>query len=81
MSARIKARLAAIHAGKAAAVAAAVSVSSSVFAAIPVEATTAFTTMETDGAAMIGDGWPILVAVTGGLILMGIFKKVLSRAT
>lgn len=81
MSARIKARLAAIHAGKAAVVGAALSVSSQVFAAIPVEATAAFTAMETDGGAMVGDGWPILVAVTGGLILMGIFKKVLSRAT
>lgn len=74
MSARIKGLLAVAGGVLAAA-------SSSVFAAIPAEATAAITAMETDATAMVADGWPILVAVTGGLILMGVFKKVLSRAT
>lgn len=54
---------------------------SSAFAALPAAATTAITTLETDAGSMVDSGWPILVAVTGGLILMGVFKKVLSRAT
>lgn len=82
MKARIKAALAArfgqVQAGVVGLVALGVS---SAHAALPAEATAAFTSMNTDGSSMIAQGWPILVAITGGLILMGIFKKVLSRAT
>lgn len=56
-------------------------VASSAHAVLPTEATAALTALETDGASMVAAGWPIAVAVTVGLILMGIFKKVASRAT
>lgn len=56
-------------------------VASGAHAALPTEATGAITTLQTDGGALVAAGWPLLVAITGGLILMGIFKKVLSRAT
>lgn len=50
-------------------------------AAIPAEATTAMTEVATDGAAMVGLGWAVAVAVTGGLVLIGIFKKTVNKAT
>jgi hypothetical protein len=50
-------------------------------AVLPTEVTAAFTAVTTDGTGMISAGWPVLVAITGGLVLMGIFKKVISKAT
>ncbi|HSD40091.1 MAG TPA: major coat protein [Rhodocyclaceae bacterium] len=50
-------------------------------AVLPTEVTGAFTSVQTDGTSMISAGWPVLVAITGGLILMGVFKKVISKAT
>lgn len=50
------------------------------FAALPTEATDAFTALETDGLAMIAAGWPVVAAIVGGLILIGIFKRVASKA-
>lgn len=56
-------------------------VSAQVMAAVPAEATAAFTAVQTDGESMIGSGWPVLAAIVGGLVLMKLFKKVISRAT
>lgn len=50
-------------------------------AAIPTEATGAITTMTTDGGDMVLAFWPVLIAITGGLVLMKVFKKALSRAS
>lgn len=55
--------------------------SGSAMADLPTEVTAAFTSLSSDGAAMIAAGWPVLVVIFGGLILMKIFKKVGSRAT
>lgn len=49
-------------------------------AAVPTEATDALTALQTDGLSLIGSGWPVLGAIVGGLILMGIFKRVASKA-
>lgn len=50
-------------------------------AALPTEATDAITAIQTDGTAMISAGWPVVVAIFGGLVIIKLFKKVLSRAT
>ncbi|MEY8216281.1 MAG: major coat protein [Colwellia sp.] len=50
-------------------------------AAIPAEATTAITGVQTDGLAMISAGWPVVAAITGGLILIKLFKKVISKVS
>jgi len=63
------------------AVVAALAAPLSAFAAVPVEATDAMTATGTDGAALIAAGWPVLAGIVGGLVLMKIFKKVVSRAT
>ncbi|MCV2216221.1 major coat protein [Thauera sp. Sel9] len=84
MKAKLEAlkNLAARARAKQAAAAAALSVAAvQAQAALPAEATAAITALKDDGTDMVAAGWPVLVAITGGLILMGIFKKVLSRAT
>lgn len=84
MKAKIEAlkRLADKARAKQAAAAAALSVAAmSAHAELPAAATAAITAVKEDGSDLIAAGWPVLVAITGGLILMGIFKKVLSRAT
>ena len=50
-------------------------------AALPTEATDAITALQTDGTAMIDAVWPVVVAITGGIILIKLFKKVIFRAT
>ncbi len=54
---------------------------SSAFAALPTALTDAITAIEADGTALISAGWPVFVAITGGLVLMKLGKKVISRAT
>ena len=49
------------------------------FAALPTEATDAMTTLSTDGLAMINAGWPVAGVLVGGLIMIGIFKKVAKK--
>lgn len=51
------------------------------FAAIPTEATDAITGVQTDGLAMISAGWPVVSAIVGGLILIKLFKKVMSKVS
>lgn len=62
-------------------VALALTASTSALAALPTEVTGAFTSVKTDGEEMISAGWPILVAITGGIILMKLFKRVIGRST
>lgn len=50
------------------------------FAALPTAATDALTTVQTDGLAMIAAAWPVVAALVGGMILIGLFKKVAKRA-
>jgi hypothetical protein len=59
----------------------ALTASASAFAELPTAVTGAFTTVKTDGEAMIDAGWPILVAITGGIILMKLFKRVVGKST
>lgn len=67
---------------KAAAFAAfALTASASAFAELPTAVTGAFTSVKTDGESMIEAGWPILLAVTGGIILMKLFKRVIGKST
>lgn len=49
-------------------------------AALDAAATTAITALQADGTSMIALGWPLVTALAGGLALIGIFKKVLSKA-
>lgn len=49
------------------------------FAALPTEATDAMTSLSTDGLAMINAGWPVAAVLVGGLIMIGIFKKVAKK--
>lgn len=49
------------------------------FAALPTGATDAFTSLQTDGLAMIDAGWPVAAVLVGGLIMIGIFKKVAKK--
>jgi hypothetical protein len=58
----------------------AVMVSPGVFAALPTAATDALTTVQTDGLALIAAAWPVVAALVGGMILIGLFKKVAKRA-
>lgn len=56
-------------------------VSTSAMAELPTAVTGAFTQVKTDGESMITAGWPILLAVTGGIILMKLFKRVIGKST
>lgn len=62
------------------AVAASVMGASVANAALPEGASGAFTAIQTDGLALIDLAWPVLIAVTGGFIIMGLFKKAAKRA-
>lgn len=53
----------------------------SVQAALPAEVATTFTAVQTDGEALIALAWPVLGAIVGGFVLMGLFKKAVSKAT
>lgn len=50
-------------------------------AALPTEVTAAFTTVSEDAGSMISAGWPVLVGITVGFVLMKLFKKVVSKAS
>ena len=54
--------------------------SGSAMAALPVAATTAFTDIQTDGLALIDLAWPLAIALTTGVIVMGLFKKFAKKA-
>lgn len=54
---------------------------SSAQAALPTEVTAAFSAISTDATDLLATGWPVLIVVFGGMILMKLFKKVASKAT
>lgn len=62
------------------AVAAGSLVAGAAHAALPTGATDAFTTIQTDGLALIDLAWPVAVAITGGFILLKLFKRAANRA-
>lgn len=55
-------------------------VATSAHAALPDGAATAFTAVQTDGLALLDLAWPVAVAITGGFIILGLFKKAARRA-
>lgn len=69
------------RAAKGAIIVAAISVAASAQAALPEGVTTAFATVQADSGSMIDAGWPVLVGITVGFVLMKLFKKVVSRAS
>lgn len=44
-------------------------------AALPTEATAAFTALKTDGESLITAAWPVVAAITVGFILISLFKR------
>lgn len=50
-------------------------------AAVPVAAEGIFTTAATDFGTVLGWGYTLMIAVVGGLIVLGLVKKVASKAT
>jgi hypothetical protein len=56
-------------------------VSAQSFAAVPAALTTAMSEITTDATSVVDAGWPIFLAIVGGLVLMGVAKKVIGKAT
>lgn len=54
--------------------------SASAFAALPAEATAAFTSLSGSVTDILAAIWPILAAVTGGFALIKLFKRGTSKA-
>jgi steroid 5-alpha reductase family enzyme len=50
-------------------------------AALPEAATNAITSIQTDGVAMIDAFWPVAVAITGGFVILKLFRKGVGKAT
>lgn len=48
-------------------------------AALPTEATTAFTTLKTDSESLIAAAWPVVAAVVVGFVLLSLFKRAASK--
>lgn len=49
-------------------------------AALPAEATAAFSSLSDNAASVLAAVWPILATVTGGFALMTLFKKGTGKA-
>ena len=60
-------------------VGASLSVASAAHAALPTEATTAFTTLKTDSESLIAAAWPVVAAVVVGFVLLSLFKRAASK--
>lgn len=56
-------------------------VASSAQAALPTAVDTAITGFQSDATSLIDKGWPLMIAVFGGLLIMKLFKKVANKAT
>lgn len=56
-------------------------ISTAAQAAVPTGVEAVFTTAATDFGTIVGYGWTLFLVIVGGLILFGIVKKVISRAT
>lgn len=50
-------------------------------AALPAEATAAFTELSGNGSDILAAVWPIVTLITGGFILIKLFKKGANKAT
>ena len=64
-----------MQAGKACAAISTLAVTAVAHAALPAAATTAFTTIQEDGLDLIDLAWPVAIAITGGFILLKLFKR------
>jgi len=53
----------------------------SAHAALPPEATAAFTGISDDYTALAAVAWPVAGTVVGGMILLKLFKKMANKAT
>lgn len=53
----------------------------SAHAALPTEATAAFTALNTNATDILAAVWPIVAVVTGGFALIKLFKKGASKAS
>ncbi|MEX1228351.1 MAG: major coat protein [Marinobacter sp.] len=51
-----------------------------VYAALPLGAATAFTQIQTDGLELIDLAWPLAIALTSAVIVLGLFKKFAKKA-
>lgn len=49
-------------------------------AALNAGVATAFTTLETDGLALVDLAWPVVTALTVAFIIIGLFKKAANKA-
>lgn len=58
-----------------AAIVVAASVVGTAHAALPTEVDTMFTGIQTDAEAAIAKAWPLMLAITGGFILIGIVRR------
>jgi hypothetical protein len=50
-------------------------------AALNAGVSTAFSTIQTDGLALIDLAWPVVIAVTVAFIMIRLFKKAAAKAT
>lgn len=53
----------------------------SAHAALPTALDTAFETFQADATSLLEKGWPLLLSVFGGMVLMKLFKKIGNKAT
>lgn len=58
----------------------AVSAAGAAVAEVPAEATAVLTTAAADAGAILTAGWAVLAVVVGGLIVMGLVKRVVGKA-
>lgn len=49
-------------------------------AALNAGVSTAFTTLQTDGLALVDLAWPVVTALTVAFIIIGLFKKAANKA-
>jgi hypothetical protein len=54
-------------------------VSLSASAALPAAATDAFTTLQTDGLALINAAWPVVGAIVVGFVLIKLFRRAANK--
>ena len=52
----------------------------SAFAALPASVGTSMSEVQTDGLALIDLAWPVLTAITVGIVIMKLFKRAVSKA-
>lgn len=50
-------------------------------ATLPTVIDTSIATLQTDALALIDKGWPLLIAIFGGMLFMRLFKRVGNKVT